>query len=83
MKTTLNQKMNLQELNSTGDRTAFSHKVLRTKLIAEMYFNPKKHTKGKFYIETTSNQVMLFAAYKDLNGKCIYAPFIGFNKNNA
>lgn len=81
MKTSYNEKMTLKALNEKGDKKkyAFNNRVIRTKLIAEKYYNPSTHKKGKFYITSENNgkTVMLWAAY-DLKGG--YAPMIGFDR---
>jgi len=83
MKTTYKEKMTFETLNAKQDKTneIFSTRVLRTKLIAEKYYSPKKHTKGKYFttLENCGKTVTLWAAYDFKGG---YAPMIGFDKLN-
>lgn len=76
MKTQLNEKITLPQLNAKGDKGNFSHRVLRSKLIAEKHFNPKKHKKGKFYFDIDKNKKYLMVAYADLKGVATYVPML-------
>jgi len=76
MKTSLNEKLTLEQLNSKADKVNFSHRVLRAKLIGEKYFNTHYHTRGKFYFENR----ILFVAYMSYNSFC-YAPMLGVNSH--
>lgn len=76
MKTTLREKFTLESLNLKSDSGLFSHRMLRSKLIAEKYYNPKFHTKGKMYLEVDGKEVILMCAYEPNKGQFCYVPML-------